>query len=296
MLQHHDVTLSSGIRLHVASAGDPGRPMMLFVHGFPECWAAWQTQLAAFGRDHFAVAPDLRGYNLSDKPQGVAAYRVQPLMDDLLGLLQHFGHAHCVLVAHDWGGAVAWSLAARQPQCISRLVIINSPHPIPFARALTHDPAQQAASRYMLRFRESDAAELLLRDDGQRLLALFRHPVTGQIVLTEAEIALYKQAWLQPAAMDAMLHYYRASPLVPPTPTQAGAAGLTLEPKDFLVSMPTLVIWGEQDPALLPVLLDGLEAVVPDLRIHRVPSGSHWVVHEQPQEVETAIRAFLGAV
>ncbi|MHB1667728.1 MAG: alpha/beta fold hydrolase [Thiomonas sp.] len=111
MLQHHDMTLPSGIRLHAASAGEQGKPLMLLVHGFPECWAAWQAQLVAFGRDHFALAPDLRGYNLSDKPQGVAAYRVQPLMDDLLGLVQHFGYAQCVLVAHDWGGAVAWSLA-----------------------------------------------------------------------------------------------------------------------------------------------------------------------------------------
>lgn len=111
MLQHHDVTVPSGIRLHAASAGKRGKPLMLLVHDFPECWAAWQMQLVAFGRDHFALAPDLRGYNLSDKPQGVAAYRVQPLMDDLLGLVQHFGYAQCVLVAHDWGGAVAWSLA-----------------------------------------------------------------------------------------------------------------------------------------------------------------------------------------
>ena len=296
MLQHHDVTLPSGIRLHAASAGEQGKPLMLFLHGFPECWAAWQTQLTAFGRDHFALAPDLRGYNLSDKPQGVAAYRVQPLMDDLLGLMRQFGYAQGVVVAHDWGGAVAWSLATRTPQNIARLVIINSPHPVPFARALAHDPAQQAASRYMMRLREPGAADLLLRDDCARLLALFRHPVSGTMALSDAEIALYRQAWTQPGAMDAMLNYYRASPLVPPSAEHPGAAGLKLDPKDFLVPMPTLVIWGEQDHALLPALLDGLDAVVPDLRIHRVPDGSHWVTHEQPDAVQAAIRRFLAEV
>ncbi len=295
MLQHHDVILSGGQRLHVASRGKVGRPLLLFAHGFPECWAAWQTQLAAFGHDHFCLAPDLRGYNLSGKPEGVAAYRVQPLMDDLLGLMRHFGYAQCVLVAHDWGGAVAWSLAAREPRSLSKLVIINSPHPVPFARALAHNAEQQAASQYMLRFREADAAEFLLQDDCARLLALFRHPITGKSALHEAEIALYKQAWNRPGAMDAMLNYYRASPLVPPTAGQAGAAGLKLDPEDFLVPMPTLVIWGEQDQALLPVLLEGLGAVVPDLHIHRVPGASHWVVHEEPEAVEAAMRSFLTA-
>lgn len=296
MLQHHDVTLPSGLRLHAASAGDPGKPLMLFLHGFPECWAAWRTQLAAFGREYFALAPDLRGYNQSDKPRGVAAYRIQPLMDDVLGLMQHFGYAQGVCVAHDWGGALAWSLAARVPQCISRLVIVNSPHPIPFARALSCDPAQQAASRYMLRLREPDAAELLLRDDCVRLLALFRHPSTGAMALNADDIALYTHAWRQPGAMDAMLNYYRASPLVPPAAANPGAAALKLDPKDFLVPMPTLVIWGERDHALLPTLLDGLASVVPKLRIQRVPEGSHWVVHEQPAVVEAAIRAFLAGI
>ena len=291
---HHDVTLPGGVRLHAASVGAAGKPLLLFVHGFPECWAAWQALLHAFGGDYFAVAPDLRGYNLSGKPQGVAAYRVQPLMDDLRGLLAHFGYRQCILVAHDWGGAVAWSLAVHHPQLVSRLVIINSPHPVAFARALSHDRAQQSASQYMLRLREPDAAALLLRDDCARLLALFRHPVSGLSALSQAQSDLYKQAWQIPGAMDAMLNYYRASPLMPPTAQQRGAAGLQLEAGAFIVRMPTLVIWGEQDQALLPVLLDGLETVVPDLRIQRVPDGSHWVVHERPEAVEAAIRAFLA--
>ena len=293
-MDHHDVILPHGLRLHAASAGNVGKPLLLFLHGFPECWAAWRALLHAFGGDYFAVAPDLRGYNLSDKPQGVAAYRVQPLMDDLRHLLAHFGYRRCILVAHDWGGAVAWSLAVHDPDLISRLVVVNSPHPVAFAHALSHDPAQQRASQYMLRLREPDAAELLLRDDCARLLALFRHPVSGLSALNPALIDLYKQAWQIPGAMDAMLNYYRASPLIPPTAQHPGAMGLRLDAGAFTVRMPTLVIWGEQDQALLPVLLEGLEALVPDLRIQRVPDGSHWVVHERPEIVETAIREFLA--
>lgn len=141
--------LPNGTRLHYASAGRRGAPLMLFVHGFPEFWYAWEAQLAAFGDTHFAVAPDMRGYNLSSKPAEVDAYRPKPLVQDLEQFIAALGYDSAIVVAHDWGGAICWNLAIQHPERVARLVIVNSPHPWVFANALLSDPAQQAASAYM---------------------------------------------------------------------------------------------------------------------------------------------------
>ncbi|HUW36247.1 MAG TPA: alpha/beta hydrolase [Rhodocyclaceae bacterium] len=282
----------NGIRLHTVSAGDPARPLMLFVHGFPEFWRAWHRQLREFSRDHHAVAPDMRGYNLSDKPSDVEAYRAEHLVEDLRQLIGHLGHRDCVLVAHDWGGAVAWNLAAQHPELVSRLVIVNSPHPIAFARALSGDPGQIAASQYMLLLRDAKAERVLSEDNYARLARMFEQRGDGRSALTPDELARYRAAWAQPGALTGGLNYYRASPLYPPGAD--GAAALQLDPALFTVTVPTLIIWGERDAALLPVLLDGIEAVVPDVVIRRIPAGSHWVVHEYPDEVHAMIREFLA--
>jgi pimeloyl-ACP methyl ester carboxylesterase len=272
-------------------------PLMLFVHGFPEFWYAWKSQLEEFGKDYRAVAFDLRGHNLSDKPEGVAAYRHKPLLEDLRQLIEYLragsDDKSCILVAHDWGGAIAWTFAAAFPQYVKKLVIINAPHTVPFARALTNDPVQQEASNYMLLLRHAKAERVLAADNYERLLKMFCHTVDGSSALIDEEIPLYRAAWSQPGALNCALNLYRASPLYPPTPEDPGAAALKLDPVALTVRMPTLVIWGEADIALGTALLDGLEDVVPDLRIKRIPDGSHWVIHEQPQQVSAAIREFL---
>lgn len=283
----------NGIRLHYVEEGkDNEAPLMLFVHGFPEFWYCWREQLAEFGRDHRAVALDLRGHNLSDKPEGVDAYRVKPLLEDLRQLIEHLQQGRedksCILVAHDWGGAIAWTFAAIHPQYVKRLVIINAPHTVPFARALATDPAQQRASDYMLLFRSAKAERVLAEDNHRRLLGMFDG------ALQEADVPHYLAAWSQPGALTGALNLYRASPLYPPSADDPGAAALRLDPALLRVPVPTLVIWGEADTALLPVLLEGLEDLVPDLRIVRVPDGSHWVIHERPQAVNRAIRDFLS--
>lgn len=297
-MEHFHAALPSGIKLHCVAEGAADTPLMLFIHGFPEFWYAWHGQLEEFGKDHRAVAFDLRGHNLSDKPEGVDAYRVKPLLQDLKQLIEHLqtGKADksCILVAHDWGGAIAWTFAAAFPQYVKKLVIINAPHTVPFARALATDPAQQEASNYMLLLRHPKAERVLQAENYERLLKMFSRTADGHCALTDEEIPLYREAWSQPGALTCALNLYRASPLYPPTADDPGAAALKLDPVALAVRVPTLVIWGEADTALGTVLLDGLEDLVPDLRIRRIPEGSHWVIHEQPQKVSAAIREFLA--
>ncbi len=223
------VTLSNGTRLHYASAGDPTRPLILFLHGFPEFWFEWQAQLAEFGRDWYAVAPDLRGFNLSDQPSEVAAYRARHIVEDLRLLIAHLGAAQCVLVAHDWGGAIAWNMAIASPQLISRLVIINAPHPYLFAQALIHDPLQQQASAYMNWLRKPGVEEVLAEDGFARMSALFigmgQRPA---LWFTGATAERYRTCWSR--GLSGGLNYYRASPMFPPTATEPGPAKLQMDP------------------------------------------------------------------
>jgi pimeloyl-ACP methyl ester carboxylesterase len=291
----HDYAEVNGVRLHYASAGAANAPLMLFVHGFPQFWHAWHELLPVFAATHHAVAPDTRGINLSSKPEGVAAYHATQLTEDLRQLIRHLGHQKCVLVAHDWGGAVAWNFACRHPEMVEKLVIINSPHPVMFARELKRNPAQQAASDYMRLLRLDKAERVLADDDFRRLTGFFREwGHAGGTRADPATVALHKQAWAQPGALTAGLNYYRASPLYPPGPGESADRIPELRPEDFTVRVPTLVIWGGSDTALLPGLLDGLERCVPDLRIEKIPEGSHWVIHEFPDRVAGLIRNFVG--
>jgi pimeloyl-ACP methyl ester carboxylesterase len=259
---------------------------MLFLHGFPEYWAMWRPMLEHFGaRGWCAAAPDLRGYNLSDKPEAVEAYRAKHLMADVLALAAHYTKDPFVLVAHDWGGAVAWGVAIAHPERLQKLVMLNSPHPYLFWRELCENPAQQKASEYMNFFRLAKAERVLSENGYARLLGAFSD-------LDEASRKALIEAWSQPGALTGGLNYYRASPLHPPTANEPGAKKLQLKPEDFVVKVPTLVVWGERDTALLPGCLDGLEAVVPDLKLVRVPEASHWVARERTGLVIREIEAF----
>lgn len=289
--------LPNGVRLHYASAGRRGAPLMLFVHGFPEAWFEWEAQLTAFGEDHYAVAPDLRGFNLSSKPAAVEAYKAKLIVQDLLLLMDHLGYERAIVVAHDWGGAVCWNLAVFQPARVRTLVIVNSPHPYTFARELAGNPAQRAASAYMNWLRASGSEAALVKDDFKLLDGLFTGGGQGPAGWYAPSLrARYHAMWSVPGeggshAMTGGVNYYRVSPLHPPE--DAAPAALSLKAEDWIVRVPTGIIWGERDIALLPALLDGLDALVPDLRIVRIPDGSHWVVHEQPERVNALIRSFL---
>ena len=288
----------NGVRLHCVTEGRGS--LILFLHGFPEFWYEWKNQLAEFGKDHLAVAPDLRGYNLSDKPAGVENYRVDVLVEDIRQLADHFRHGKkFILVAHDWGGAVAWAFAIAHPDYLQKLIIINAPHPAIFGRLLTSDPAQQKASQYMLMFRGSQAESILSANNYAVLVQSVLGDGLSTGVFTEEDKAAYIKAWSQPGALTGGLNYYRASRVGPPAPPQVAAeigpstANFASDPTQLTVKVPTLVIWGEKDTALTTGNLDGLSEYVPQLTIKRVPDASHWVVHEKPAEVNGYIREFI---
>jgi pimeloyl-ACP methyl ester carboxylesterase len=290
-MQHLSANVN-GITLHYATEG--AGKLILFLHGFPEFWYAWKAQLDEFGKDHQAVAPDLRGFNLSSKPADAAQYKARILIEDVRGLIEQLGHRRCILVAHDWGGALAWGLAAAYPQYVEKLIIINSPHPATFARELLHNQQQQAASEYMNLFRTDAAEEVLAADNFARLFAAYR-TWGGEPWMMEQDRAAYLQAWSQPGALTGGLNYYRATPVHPPQSAadREALAAIAAAARRFTVTVPTLVIWGERDSALLPCLLDGLADYVSKLTIQRIPDASHWVVHEKPDQVNRLIRAFI---
>ena len=284
----------NGIRLHYVSKG--AGKLIMFVHGFPEFWAEWENQIDEFGKDHQAVAVDMRGYNLSSKPEDLEAYHVTDVIEDLRALAEHLGHEKFVMVAHDWGGAVAWSFAMRHPEWLEKLIIINSPHAAVFARELLENPAQQEASKYMLILRSAEAEQLLSENNYERLLTMLVE-FGSKWDMTEDDREKYIEAWSQPGALTGGLNYYRVSPLYTPVSEEDRARIKSIQelPHEmFAVKVPTLVIWGEEDQALLTGNLDGLEDYVPDLTVKRIPDATHWVVHEQPELVNSLIRQFIS--
>lgn len=301
----------NGVRLHYAKSGNG--ELILFLHGFPEFWYAWKDQLAEFGKDHLAVAPDMRGYNLSSKPEGVEQYRIPLLIEDVRALAETLGFGpqrKFTLVGHDWGGVVAWSYAAAHPNTLNKLVIVNAPHPGVFGRLLREDPAQQKASAYMLMFRSPEGEKTLTANNHEMLVNIVLGAGLKNGTFTEEDKKAYLDAWSQPGAITGGLNYYRAGQVGPPsagssppasggkpagasqalpaavTPSTASVATLTIK-------VPTLVIWGERDTALLTSNLNGLEQFVPQLTIKRIPDGTHWVVHEKGSEVNRHIRDFI---
>lgn len=299
-MKQQSFSLSNGISLDCRIAGAEGRPVMLFLHGFPEAAFVWDEMLAFFSDPahggYLCVAPNLRGYAGSSAPSDVAAYRAKHLVQDLVALKELLSPQQplACLVAHDWGGAVAWNMANQHPELMRQLAIINSPHPGTFLRELQSSPEQQAASAYMNFLIRPDAEVLLAEDDYRRLWAFFTNmgAVDGPYAwLTEDVKAQYREVWSQ--GLTGALNYYRASPLRPPREADAAAAAITL-PKSMLdILVPTLVLWGMNDIALPPGLVDGLEDYIPDLKLQRIADGSHWLVHEQPALVAQSLLAFL---
>ncbi|MDT7837347.1 alpha/beta fold hydrolase [Aquabacterium sp. OR-4] len=285
------------VSLACRAAGRPDAARrVLLLHGFPQAAFAWDEVLLALAPEAYALAPNQRGYAGSSAPAEVAAYRVRHLVADALALLAHLGVSAerplDLLVAHDWGGGVAWNLAALRPELIRRLVILNSPHPATFRRELLASPAQRAASAYMHDLVQPDAAARLAADGFAALLAMLERFGDAHW-LTPALRAQHRAVWSQ--GLDGALNWYRASPLRPPTgPHDQALAQLQLPDSVVRVSVPTTLLWGEADHALLPGLLDGLQQWVPELTVHRHPQASHWIVHEQPAWVIAHLKALLA--
>jgi len=291
MLKHEYADVN-GVRLHYVTAGK-GK-LIMFVHGFPEFWYEWKNQLADFGAEYQAVAPDMRGYNLSSKPADVDQYQVKYMVEDLRALAEKLGHKKFTLVAHDWGGAIAWAFAIAHPDYLDKLVIINAPHPGVFQRELRDNPAQQKASSYMLMFRGPQAEQILSANNYAMLVQVVLGEGLKNGVFTEEDKKAYIEAWSQPGALTGGLNYYRAARVGPPSGESDKSGGSFATGLPSLdVKVPTLVVWGEKDTALLTGNLEGLDKYVPNLTIKRIPDGTHWVIHEKPALVNGYIREFI---
>lgn len=296
MIQPVAHTLPHGITLACRQAGS-GPVRVVLLHGFPEAAFIWDGVMQALAPAIGCLAPNLRGYAGSSAPTGVDDYRPRALVADVAALLAALGAPIDLLVAHDWGGALAWNLAAQRPDLLRRLLIINAPHPAAFLRELRDNPAQQGASGYMNSLCRPDAAERLSESDYARLWRFFG----SASWLTPARRDQYRQAWR--GGLDGPLNYYRASPLRPPARRAEPETDASLTPLQHLhlpddavtVRVPTSVLWGDQDQALLPGLLHDLQRWVPRLTLLRVPDASHWLVHEQPGRVVAAVQAALAA-
>jgi len=274
---HHHI-VANGVRLHYVAAGPEDGPPTLLLHGFPEFWLAWERQIGPLARAGLRViVPDLRGYNLSEKPPGVDAYRVSTLQQDVAALIRALGYERANVVGHDWGGIIAWALAIRQPEVVRRLVILNAPHP-GAARRVFRKPAQWRRSWYIFFFQLPWLPERFLHRFGEWAL----HG-TNPGAYTPEERERYRQAWDQPGAATAMIHYYRA----------LRRSGPGVGDDALRVQVPTLVLWGERDVALLPELAGGLERWVPGVRVVRLPQASHWVMRDEPLRVSNLISEFL---
>jgi len=286
-----DMTRVNGVDVHYVAAGDPDDPLVLLLHGFPEFWYAWRHQLPALAdAGYHVVAPDLRGYNESGKPSGTEQYRVDRLVDDVVALVSDFGHDDAAVVAHDWGGIVGWETAIRCPEVVRRLAVLNAPHPGAYLRELRRGREQWMRSWYAFLFQLPTVPEWMLsRNDYESLEGILRGSAPD--AFSREDVERYKVATAKRGALTAALNYYRAG----------GSFGdpLTLLKRlvpslgrDTSVDVPTLVLWGERDTALVPELAD-VERWVDDLRVERYPEVSHWIQAEIPEAVNEELAGFL---
>lgn len=288
------IGLGTGVTLNVAQAGDPNAPAVILLHGFPESHRTWR-EIAPRLQDQFhLIMPDQRGFAGSDLPQEKSEYKSDTLIDDIFALADTLGIERFSLVGHDWGGAIAWATALRGDPRVTRLVIVNSPHPAVFQKSLIEDADQRAASQYMNAFKVPGFEKVVEKKGFDWFFdtTFARHVDVSKISPQERQ--QYIADWSQPGAFNAMLNWYRASRVLVPPP------GATVPLPDFLlrafpsIKIPTLVVWGMLDKALLPIQLDGLDELIDDLSIVRLPDVGHFAPWEAPDAVADAMRPFLA--
>lgn len=279
-------------RIHYVTRGD-GDPIVL-MHGFPQFWFLWRHQLADLGRDHRVVAPDMRGFNLSDKPEDPGEYRMRNLLGDLTGLVEELDLAPFTLVGHDWGGIVCWAFALKYPELLDRFVIIDSPPPFTWNRDLRESPKQREAVNYMVELSKPSPGpeEMVMANDFAMLDSMLERIGGADARLSDSERTAYHRAWSQPGAIRGGLNYYRAAHMGEQVAAGGVPEAYEAKIRSMTLEVPTLVIWGERDRALLPGLTRGLEEWVPDLRVEILPGAGHWVPYERPAEVNRLIREF----
>lgn len=295
-----DLLEANGLRLHVVHncrSGDT-RPAMVFLHGFPEFWTAWREVFLHFANDYRIIAPDQRGFNLSDAPPERDAYATRNMVADLFMLTETLiGETPIILCGHDWGASVAYAAAITRPDRVSRLIIANGVHPVCFQEALIDDPAQRAASQYFHILTADDGPARMSEADFARTFSMFEK-FSSSPWLTEEIRREYLEAWSQPGRLAAMLHWYAGSPIIVPKPDEefdTVKAPLYGAPEEkFRVAMPHLLIWGERDQALLPSANARLEAFAPKLERFALPDADHWLLHTHGDVIAGRIREFLA--
>ena len=294
MTEFRRVGLSTGITLNVAFAGAEDAPAVILLHGFPESHRTWREVAPRLEDSFRLIMPDQRGFAGSDRPQDVEAYKTDTLINDIFALADTLGLESFALVGHDWGGAISWPAALRGDPRLKKLAIVNAPHPVIFQKSVIEDADQRAASQYITAFR-TQGFETAIEAMGYR--TFFEKTFARHVDLSkmpESEKQQYIADWSQPGALTSMLNWYRAGKMVVPPP------GLTVPLPDWLlkafpkVQVPTLVVWGMKDTALLPIQLEGLDELVEDLRIARLPEAGHFAPWEAPDEVAEALRDFLA--
>jgi len=272
------------VKLHYVSQGEGS--LMLMLHGFPEFWYSWRHQIPEFAQDYHVVAPDLRGYNDSEKPRDVSAYAISELVADVKGLITGLGYESCVLVGHDWGGVIAWQFAYAYPEMLEKLIVMNLPHPAKFSEGLK-TPQQLLRSWYIFFFQLPLLPEWFLEWDNYRAITeAFTGMAVDKSTFSQKDIEAYKNAAAKRGALTAMINYYR----------QAFGNLFSFTEKQWgVLNIPTLLIWGEEDTALGKELTEGTDQYVSNLKIRYIPQCSHWVQQEQPQLVNAYMREFLSS-
>ncbi len=280
MVNHAYVT-TNGIRLHCAEQGEGA--LMLMLHGFPEFWYSWRHQIDEFSTDYKVVAPDLRGYNDSEKPARVSDYQLSALVEDVRGLIEHYQCDRCILVGHDWGGAIAWQTAYAYPDLIDQLIVMNLPHPAKFFEGL-QTPQQLLRSWYFFFFQLPTLPEWAIAwNDYELIEQAFKGMAKNPDAFSAEDINAFKDAAAKRGALTAMVNYYR------------NIFRTDMMRRDWpTLSIPTLMIWGEDDTALGVELTHGTERYVEDLTLQYLPNCSHWVQQDQPERVNEYMRDFLS--
>ena len=285
----HEFAKVGDVRLHYAECGR-GDDLVILLHGFPECWYSWRHQLPVLGERYHVVAPDMRGYNLSDKPAGIQSYGIEPLVKDIVGLIKYFDRGKAAIVAHDWGAAVAWAIAQRYPELVSKLVAMQVPPPAAWRANFTF--RQLRRSWYMFFFQLPWLPEWWASaNDFNRIEKMYRETSFRQDAFTNDDIAVYKEALRQPGALTGGLNYYRANVFR----SLSRGGGETPNEADGRIRVPTLFIYGEQDVAVLPeTVRDVGRFVDAPYRELRIPDSGHWVQNEAIEQVNKSLLEFLG--
>ncbi|MEK6665643.1 MAG: alpha/beta hydrolase [candidate division NC10 bacterium] len=288
----HRFVEANGLRFHCVTAGEG--PLVLLLHGFPEFWYSWRHQIPALAAAGFmVVAPDLRGFNDSDKPAGIEAYRMSQIVEDVAGLCRAFGHEQAVVVGHDWGGAVAYAFAMANPDMTRALVALNCPHPADFSQALMggKNLEQMKKSWYMFFFQFPEIPEQVLAADNFRLLKAFAYSQARRDTFSAKDLKAYTEAFSKPGALTGGINWYRAMLRRPTHASGVGTRPARLFPP---IGAPTLVIWGERDHFLGKELTRGMKRhFTGKFSIRYLPGVSHWVQQEVPGRVNALLLNFL---